>query len=183
MNDQFDGAVVRVAKLLESHNLAFALIGGLASSIRGRLRVTADIDLVVDCEVPAAISLLGELDNESFRPFVEEAETSIRQFYILPLEDVASGTPIDLAIGASGFEKLIVQRASKPQGYPIPVATAEDLLLMKLMAGRPQDQSDIQGVLSTNRDTIDWNYCIEIAGQLQEAIDFDLIEAINKLRG
>ena len=183
MNDQFDGAVVRVAKLLESHNLAFALIGGLASSIRGRLRVTADIDLVVDCEVPAAISLLGELDNESFRPFVEEAETSIRQFYILPLEDVASGTPIDLAIGASGFEKLIVQRASKPQGYPIPVATAEDLLLMKLMAGRPQDQSDIQGVLSTNRDTIEWNYCIEIAGQLQEAIDFDLIEAINKLRG
>jgi len=183
VNDQFDGAVVRVAKLLESHNLAFALIGGLASSIRGRLRVTADIDLVVDCEVPAAISLLGELDNESFRPFVEDAETSIRQFYILPLEDVASGTPIDLAIGASGFEKLIVQRASKPQGYPIPVATAEDLLLMKLMAGRPQDQSDIQGVLSTNRDTIDWNYCIEIAGQLQEAIDFDLIEAINKLRG
>jgi len=183
VNDQFDGAVVRVAKLLESHNLAFALIGGLASSIRGRLRVTADIDLVVDCEVPAAISLLGELDNESFRPFVEEAETSIRQFYILPLEDVASGTPIDLAIGASGFEKLIVQRASKPQGYPIPVATTEDLLLMKLMAGRPQDQSDIQGVLSTNRDTIDWNYCIEIAGQLQEAIDFDLIEAINKLRG
>ena len=183
MNNHFDGAIVRVAELLESHNLAFALIGGLASSIRGRLRVTADINLVVDCEVPAAISLLEELDKESFRPFVEDAETSIRQFYILPLVDVASGTPIDLAIGASGFEKLIVQRASKPQGYPIPVATAEDLLLMKLMAGRPQDQSDIQGVLSTNRDTIDWSYCIEIAGQLQKAIHFDLVEAIHQLRG
>ena len=117
VNEQFDDAIVRVANLLESRELAFALISGLASSIRGRLRVTADIDIVVDCEVSAAVSLLKQLDEKSFRPFVDDAEISIRQFYILPIEDVASGTPIDLAIGASGFEKLVVQRASTPEGY------------------------------------------------------------------
>ena len=182
VNERFDDAIVRVANLLESHELAFALIGGLASSIRGRLRVTADIDIVVDCEVSAAVSLLKQLDEKSFRPFVDDAEISIRQFYILPIEDVASGTPIDLAIGASGFEKLVVQRASTPAGYSIPVATAEDLLLMKLMAGRTQDVSDVKGIVELRKDTIDWDYCIEIAGQLQEAFDFDLVEAIQNLK-
>jgi len=182
VNERFDDAIVRVANLLESHELAFALIGGLASSIRGRLRVTADIDIVVDCEVSAAVSLLKQLDEKSFRPFVDDAEISIRQFYILPIEDVASGTPIDLAIGASGFEKLVVQRASTPEGYSIPVATAEDLLLMKLMAGRTQDVSDVKGIVELRKDTIDWDYCIEIAGQLQEAFDFDLVEAIQNLK-
>ena len=181
MNDQFDDAIIRVAKLLQSHDLAFALIGGLASSIRGRLRVTTDIDIVVDCEVSTAIAILRQLDGELFRPFVEDAETSIRQFYILPLVDIKSGTPIDLAVGASGFEKLVVQRAQMPPGYSIPVATAEDLLLMKVMAGRPQDQSDVQGIIATNHGTFDWDYCIEIANQLQEAFDFDLTGAIQNL--
>lgn len=182
VNDQFDGAITRIAKLLESHRLTFALIGGLASSIRGRLRVTADIDIVVDCEVVDAIAILEELDSKSFRPFVADPETSVRQFYVLPIEDIASRTPIDLAIGASGFEKLVVQRAVRPEGYPISVATAEDLLLMKVMAGRPQDENDVQGIVLANKDTIDWDYCIEIASQLQEAFDLDLVEAVSSLR-
>lgn len=182
VNEQFDDAIIRVANLLKHHDLAFALIGGLASSIRGRLRVTADIDIVVDCEVSAAVSLLKQLDKKSFRPFVEDAEISIRQFYVLPIVDVDSGTPIDLAIGASGFEKMVVQRAWTPEGYSIPVATAEDLLLMKIMAGRAQDISDVKGIVELHQDTIDWDYCIEIAGQLQEAFDFDLVEAIKDLK-
>lgn len=182
VNEQFDDAIIRVANLLKHHDLAFALIGGLASSIRGRLRVTADIDIVVDCEVSAAVSLLNQLDKKSFRPFVEDAEISIRQFYVLPIVDVDSGTPIDLAIGASGFEKMVVQRAWTPEGYSIPVATAEDLLLMKIMAGRAQDISDVKGIVELHQDTIDWDYCIEIAGQLQEAFDFDLVEAIKDLK-
>ena len=182
MNEQFDDAIVRVANLLKNHNLAFALIGGLASSIRGRLRVTGDIDIVVDCEVSAAVLLLKQMDEKSFQPFVEDAEISIRQFYVLPIVDVESGTPIDLAIGASGFEKMIVERASTPAGYSIPVATAEDLLLMKMMAGRSQDIGDVNGIVEICQDTIDWNYCIEIAGQLQETLDFDLVEAIRNLK-
>ena len=78
---------------------------------------------------------------------------------------------------------MVVQRASIPDDYSIPVATAEDLLLMKLMAGRTQDVSDVEGIVELQKDTIDWDYCIEIAGQLQEAFDFDLVEAVQKLQG
>ena len=41
MIEQFVGSLGRVTALLKKHSLEFALIGGLASSIRGRVRVTA----------------------------------------------------------------------------------------------------------------------------------------------
>ena len=53
---------------------------------------------------------------------------------------------------------------------------------MKLMAGRTQDVSDVKGIVELRKDTIDWDYCIEIAGQLQEAFDFDLVKAIQNLK-
>ena len=182
MNEQFVGSLDRVTKLLQKHGLEFALIGGLAASIRGRVRVTADIDIVVDCDVLKAIEFLDQLDKRAYRPFVEDPQLSIRQFFILPIEDVKSGIRIDLAIGESGFEKMIVQRASTPDGYSVPVATAEDLLLMKLMAGRTQDLSDVEGIVELNRDAIDWRYCNELAGLLDEATQGDLAKSLASLR-
>ncbi|MEM9411884.1 MAG: nucleotidyl transferase AbiEii/AbiGii toxin family protein [Planctomycetota bacterium] len=183
MIEQFLGSLDRVTATLQKQDLQFALIGGLASSIRGRVRVTADIDIVIDCDVRKAVEFLEGLDSNVYRPFVEDPQLSIRQFYVLPIEDLKSRIRIDLAVGASGFEKMIVQRARAPEGYSIPVATAEDLLLMKLMAGRTQDNSDIKGIVDVQRDSIDWDYCITIAGQLQEAFGFDLVEAVRKLQG
>ena len=180
--EQFVGSLGRITALLNKHNLEFALIGGLASSIRGRVRVTADIDIVVDCNVAKAIDFLEQLDEKVFRPFVEDPELSIRQFFILPIEDVTSGIRIDMAIGESGFEKMIVQRASMPDGYSVPVATAEDLLLMKLMAGRPQDIGDVKGIVEQSRGLIDWSYCEKLAGLLDEVVQIDLLNSLERLK-
>ena len=48
----------------------------------------------------------------------------------------------------------------------IHVATPEDLLLMKLMAGRAHDEQDIAGIVSVAGQKLDWDYCQEIAEQL-----------------
>lgn len=182
VDEQFDGTLNRVAEMLSGHNLEFALIGGLASSIRGRIRTTADVDIVVDCDVAKAVEILNCLELGSYRPFVKDPELSIRQYFILPIEDVKSGIRIDLAIGASGFEKIIVGRANKPAGYSVPVATAEDLLLMKLMAGRPQDVSDISGIVKVNKEAIDWDYCEEMAESLDEVTQLGLRDSLQRLR-
>ena len=43
-------------------------------------------------------------------------------------------------------------------GRPIRVADAEGLLVLKLIAMRPQDQQDIQGILTANRGSLDLNW-------------------------
>jgi hypothetical protein len=41
------------------------------------------------------------------------------------------------------------------EGHTVRVATAERLILTKMVANRPQDQVDIETLLTANRDTID----------------------------
>jgi hypothetical protein len=43
------------------------------------------------------------------------------------------------------------------EGHTVRVATAEGLILTKMVAFRPQDQVDIETLLTVNRDQIDLN--------------------------
>lgn len=64
--------------------------------------------------------------------------------------------PIDLSIGFLPFEEETVRRARrmKTKRLQIPVATPEDLLILKAIAGRPRDIVDMDGLLTANA-TID----------------------------
>jgi hypothetical protein len=147
MNEALRDTLVEAASFLESERLDYALIGGLAVSLRGQPRVTADVDMVVALDVERAVGLTRVLDQTAFRPFFDGVEEVVERAFILPLRHRTTNVRVDLAIGASGFERQTVARAERLEiaGARIPVATAEDLLIMKTIAGRPQDAQDIQG--------------------------------------
>jgi hypothetical protein len=67
-------------------------------------------------------------------------------------------------------------------GTMLPVVTAEDLLLMKVVAGRPQDEQDVQGLVDAQGANLDWKYCLKVAGELGEAIGQDLASRLRALR-
>jgi len=54
------------------------------------------------------------------------------QSYLLPLFNRSSGVHLDLAIGISGFDKMILENATEISigGENFSVATSEDLILM-----------------------------------------------------
>lgn len=54
------------------------------------------------------------------------------------------------------YARVITDATAKEwgEGKAIQIATAEGLILTKLVAFRPQDQSDIESLLTINRDTI-----------------------------
>jgi hypothetical protein len=45
-------------------------------------------------------------------------------------------------------------------GLSLITASAEDVVVMKAFAGRPQDWADIQGILRAQA-RLDWNYIVE----------------------
>ena len=184
MDETIQHTLSELTQLLSEKNIRYALVGGLAASIRGRVRVTEDVDLVLDCNVDDAIALMWSLDPELFGPLFPDVEQVVRQCYILPLEDKRSKVQVDLAIGVSGFEKMIVERATAVEiaGESVKVASVEDLVLMKIMAGRPQDDLDIKGLITANKTILDWDYCLEVSTQLQEALGMDLVAKLLKLK-
>lgn len=60
----------------------------------------------------------------------------------------------------TAYEAQAIGRAVRVDigGQQVPFATAEDLILHKLFAGRPRDVEDIRGVVARKHDSLDWTY-------------------------
>lgn len=184
MTDPLQTTLLDAILLLEARSVRYALIGGLATSLRGQTRVTADVDLVIATSVEAALQLVDELPETVFAPLFDNVADIVQRAFILPLRHRVTGVRVDVAIGLSGFEKLAISRAQPIElyGHPVSIATTEDLMVMKTLAGRPQDDQDVRGMLIVQRDHIDWEYCLRIAGELGEAVDQDLVGRLLRLR-
>jgi len=65
---------------------------------------------------------------------------------------VASGVPVDIVLGGPGPEQLFLGRARQHviEGVPVPVASPEDMVAMKVLAGRPKDLDDALAILVAN---------------------------------
>lgn len=174
-----------ISEKLQNQGHRYAVIGGVATTILGYLRVTQDVDLVVDSDVPTALRIYSELVNNGYRAPFDNIENVIRNSRILPLENIETGVKVDMAIGESGFEKQVIARsASRKIGKSlISTATAEDIVLMKPMAARDQDVIDVKELVKVHRSNLDWSYCLDTARQLDEALATDLVTSVGRLRG
>jgi hypothetical protein len=171
-------------RFLARKHVTFALIGGQAASLRGEERVTADIDMIIGADINQALDLTSALVDTRLRPLFSGVSEVIQRSFMLPLIDETTQIRVDLALALTGFEHLAISRAEVVQvaGCPIPVATAEDLIIMKALAGRPRDDEDVRGIILTQGGRLDWSYCEDTAAQLGEAIDIDLLSRIRELR-
>lgn len=172
-------------EFLATRNISYALVEGLAVSLRGRPRVTVDVDMVIGCDVPKALELLNFVEHSVFSPLFPDANEVVEQAMILPLRHRTSGVKLDLTIGLSGFERQVIERASLVDlaGLSVFVASAEDLLIMKVLAGRTQDEQDMRGLVLAHGEDLDWTYCLDVVKQLQEALGLDLVQRMVDMRG
>lgn len=150
-------AVAAIADDLAALGRRFALVGGLAVSVRAEVRFTRDVDLAVPvAHDPAAEALVLALRARGYRPVasVEHVETKRRLATARLLS--ALGVKIDLLFASSGIEEEIALRASEldlPRIGKIAVARAEELLAMKILSmtdARLQDRIDAQQLLRHN---------------------------------
>lgn len=178
-------AVQAILRLLDHQGIDYAVIGGLAVSLRSSHRLTEDVDLIIDADIDDAFRLLAVAKKFGLQPMFEEVSRVVEQAALLPLTEVITGTGIDLALGLSGFDQQVIDRATEVwlDDERLMVATVEDLLLMKLNADRPRDQQDIQLLMDGNQGKIDWDYCRETACQLSQVLDPDLLLRIDAIRG
>jgi predicted nucleotidyltransferase len=184
VTDLLQTTLLDAVRWLESRGVHYALIGGLATSLRGQIRVTADVDLVIATDLDTALGLVDDLPNTPFAPLFDNVTDVVQRAFILPLRHRVTGVKVDVAIGLSGFEQLAVSRAEPIElyNYLVATATTEDLIIMKALAGRPQDDQDLRGMLLVQRDRIDWEYCLQMAAELSEAIGQDLSERLLRFK-
>lgn len=158
---KLDQALTDAIAVLESNGHSFAVVGGLAASVRGEVRFTRDIDV--------AVSVRGDDDAEQVvHDFVQsgwEVLATVEQDAQKRMATARLRGPskviCDLIFATTGIEAEIVAAAEPVmilKSLVVPTATAEALLAMKVLSAterRIRDIADIQAILahSTTIDT------------------------------
>lgn len=184
VNDAIHRTLADVADFLNKQDVPFAVIGGIAAAVRGEPRFTADVDIVVGIELDRAVALIDAAGKTPFRPLLSDAADVVRVAFLLPLRHIETNIKVDLAIGVTGFERQMITRSTIVEfgDCSMPVATSEDLILMKLLAGRPRDTDDASGIIARQGEALDWEYLLKVGGELQQAVSQDILNQLQRLR-
>jgi hypothetical protein len=152
--------LIRAVELLSdafaAKSIRYAVVGGLATLLRGRPRFTQDVDVLLD--VPQ-LALPGLLDDLRRLGFTFDTATVIREYVGEHMTAFSFGSVrIDWLKPVLSLYVRTLAEASVltwTEGHSLRVATAEGLILTKMVSFRPQDQVDIETLLIANRDEID----------------------------
>jgi Nucleotidyltransferase of unknown function (DUF6036) len=143
----FQQLLEQIALGLEKLGIPYMVIGGQATLLYGEPRLTRDIDVTlgVGLERWTEISQLAE--HSAWR-LLADRNFSERTL-VLPCVDGASGIRIDFVFSHSPYERQAVEQARQvPMGQAkVRFATPEDLIVHKIVAGRPRDLEDVRGIL------------------------------------
>jgi hypothetical protein len=125
-----------LAAWLDGLGWPWFLFGGQAALVHGGTRVTADVDVTVVGDLAS----LGALEASVPQTFARRADRAFTErTLVLPVLHTSSGVPVDVVLGATRFEAEVASRAETTMiaATSMRVIAAEDLVVLKLLAGRP----------------------------------------------
>ena len=135
--------VKRVAELLEREGVEYALIGGYALALQGIVRLTEDVDILVEPTVENArrwVAALSQLPDGAAKELTGD-DTLHTEHYAIRVNDEFT---VDVMNSASGLGwKDLVPYRTRIDG--INVVSLEGILRMK-EKGRLKDQADAEAI-------------------------------------
>lgn len=161
-----------VQTLLTSFGNRGVIIGGIAASLLGQPRLTADVDAVFLLELDELPRLLKEAAALGIQPRISDAETFARRNRVLLLRHTVSGIDIDISLGLLPFEYEMVERSQIVTigGLRLSLPTPEDLIILKAVAHRPKDLLDIDTVFASHPE-LDKERILYWVKQFAEALE------------
>ena len=149
-------AARELQRFLESCGYRFCFIGGVAFQRWGEPRVTDDLDVTLLTEFGRERPVLESI-LKRYQPRIPDPISFALHARVLLLQDIA-GHGIDLSVGGMPYEERVVERSSlwgTPGAGTIRTCSAEDLVVLKAFASRPQDWLDIEKVIVRQGERLD----------------------------
>lgn len=144
----------------EEVGVAWFLFGAQAAILHGAARLTADVDVTV--RLPQTISneaLVEQLERHRFQRRITDRAFTQRT-RVLPFVHTPTSLPLDAVLAGPGLEERFFDRLELREidGVMVPIASPEDLVIMKVLAGRPKDLDDTTAIIAGYRDRLDSAY-------------------------
>lgn len=157
-HSEFDDFCRFAFTFLESRGTRYLVIGGLAVVAVGEPRTTADADAIVFVSPAEAEALIREAAAAGFEVRVDVERERLATTGTMRFR--RGRFQIDLITASLPFEEAASARATVYElfGLRLPFPSPEDLILLKVLAGRDKDMLDALGVARRHGERLDIAY-------------------------
>jgi hypothetical protein len=182
LNQALWDAAVELQDFLTDVQIPNCVIGGLAVNRWGEPRTTADVDATLVVGFGSERSV-AETILQAYTSRVDDPiEFALRARIVLVVN--SAGVRLDLSLGGLPLEHRILDRSSLWEVEhlrPIRTCSAEDLIVLKAFASRPQDCIDIERVILRQEQRLDRDLVMQ---ELEPLVQLkEEPEILDRLRG
>lgn len=142
------------------------LIGGMAFNYWCEPRYTADLDFVVAADEEVVGKLVSQLNSRGYEASRIQGAGQPSGIDFVRLTDPSGRKVVEFQTAKTAYQELLIKRGIVPDAaVPVRVATPEDLIVLKLIAGRSKDYPDALAL--AQMENLDWPYIEEWAAVWQ----------------
>ncbi len=159
------------------------VFGAQAVIVYGVPRLSADVDVTLALDPEAPELFAEDMQGAGFVLRVADPEF-VRRTRVMPFVHAATGMPLDIVLAGSGLEDEFLDRAIMTGigTTTVPVIDPTDLLIAKLLAGRPKDVEDARALWRRHGGALDEARVRRTLHLLEEALSqSDLVSAFDAL--
>jgi hypothetical protein len=119
------------------------LFGAQAVIAYGVPRLSADVDITIQLTPDDPERFARDMDSAGFSLRVDDPDF-VRRTRVMPFVHRRTAMPLDVVLASSGLEDDFLNRARDVDvgGTVVPLINLEDLIIAKVLAGRPKDLDD-----------------------------------------
>ena len=178
----FKRLLIRIATGLKKRRLDYMLIGGQAVLLYGEPRFTKDIDITLAAGTEQLHEILQLAKSLEWKVLVRSPSSFVKKTMVLPFLD-PSGIRIDFIFSFSPYEKQAMGRVKKVRlgKTEVRFASLEDLIIHKVVAGRPRDLEDVRTVL-LKHPRFDKSYIRTWLRQFEKTLSEPLLKRFEKIQ-
>lgn len=160
-----------LAAVMAERGLPWYVFGAQAAIVWGSPRLSADVDITATIEPSAVGAFVETMRQHGFDLLVRDTDFVART-RVLPFVHGRTRMPLDVVLAGPGLEEEFLRRAIpiEIRGVPIPMISPEDLVITKVLAGRPKDIEDVRGVIHERRASLDEERVRNVLRLLEEAL-------------
>jgi hypothetical protein len=142
-------------------------------------RLSADVDVTLALDPDDPVRFAREMDEAGFALRVADPDF-VERTRVMPFVHSTTGMPLDVVLAGSGLEDEFLQRAvTRRIGETgVPIIEIGDLIVAKILAGRPKDIEDARALWRLHGRDIDAARVRHTLGLLEHALtQSDLLDA------
>jgi predicted nucleotidyltransferase len=171
-----------LARVMQEQGVPWYLFGAQAAILWGSPRLSADVDVTAHIEQHSLDGYIETMREHGFEIAFADRDF-IARTRVVPFVHHASRMPLDIVLAGPGLEEEFLRRAVSVDigGTLVPVISPEDLIVTKILAGRPKDVEDVRGVINERQSSLDVARIRSILQLLEQALSqSDLLPAFER---